>query len=86
MLAPLTIGMMHNPHGEFIFRVTGARTCSSCHSVKIQNEVTQFTLLDNAKVKHLIREGEGAHRSGHFSHCLNCHVGGQLDLEEEDHD
>jgi len=44
------------------------------------------TLLQNAKVEHLIRKGEGAHRSGHFAECLKCHRGGQLDVEDEDDD
>jgi hypothetical protein len=86
LLAPITFGLTENPHGEFIFRVSGARSCSDCHSVEIQDNLTNFTLLDNAQVHHLIREGEGAHRSGHFARCLNCHVGGQVELEEKDDD
>lgn len=86
LLAPITIGLTENPHGEFIFRVTGTRACSDCHAVEIKGNVRHFTLLENAQVRHLIHEGEGAHRSGHFARCLNCHISGQRDLEEEDDD
>ena len=82
--APITVGVMENPHGEFIFRVSGARSCSDCHAVAIQDKVTTFALLDNAQVRHLVHEGEGAHRSGHFADCLGCHVGGQAAMEDED--
>lgn len=86
LFAPITVGLPNNPHGEFIFRVSGADSCLDCHAVEVQDHVTSFTLLKNTQVLHLIREGEGAHRSGHFAHCLNCHVGGQRDLEEKDDD
>ena len=86
ILGPITVGLTDNPHGEFIFRVTGKSTCSDCHAVDIQNGGTQFILLENTYVRHLIQEGEGAHRSGHFASCLNCHLGGQRNIEKEDHD
>ncbi len=84
LFAPITVGLTENPHGEFIFRVTGASACSDCHAVEIQDNVTNFTLLENAQVHNLIREGEGAHRSGHFARCLNCHIGGQRDMDDDD--
>ncbi|MEX2492597.1 MAG: hypothetical protein WD425_12630 [Nitrospirales bacterium] len=40
----------------------------------------------NSLVNHIIEEGEGAHRIGHFANCLNCHRGGQLDVEGDDDD
>ncbi|MDT7042387.1 cytochrome c3 family protein [Candidatus Nitronereus thalassa] len=86
LVAPITVGLMENPHGEFIFRVTGARSCSDCHAVEIRDNVTNFTLLENSLVQDLIREGESAHRAGRFAHCLRCHIGGQADTEEEDDD
>jgi hypothetical protein len=85
-LAPITVGLTENPHGEFIFRVTRARACSDCHAVESKGDITHFMLLENAQVRHLIHEGEGAHRSGHFARCLNCHIGGQRDIEEENDD
>ena len=42
------------------------------------------TLLQNALVEHLIQQGEGAHRTGHFAKCLKCHQGGQLEVESEE--
>jgi hypothetical protein len=42
-------------------------------------------LLSNSRVSHIIEEGEGAHRFGHFARCLNCHRGGQLDIDDEEH-
>lgn len=84
LFAPITVGLTDNAHGEFIFRVSGTSACSDCHAVEIQDNKTHFTLLDNTHVRHLIEEGEGAHRSGHFAHCLKCHVGGQRDIEGED--
>ena len=42
-------------------------------------------LLSNSRVSHIIEEGEGAHRIGHFAKCLNCHRGGQLDIDDDEH-
>ena len=82
--APITVGLTENPHGEFIFRATGTNACSDCHAVEIQDSVTQFILLENTQVHDLIRKGEGGHRSGHFAHCLSCHIGGQEASEKGD--
>lgn len=82
--APISVGLMDNPHGEIIFRVSGARTCSDCHAVEIRENATHITLLKNAKVRHLLHEGEGAHRPGRFAKCLTCHIGGQIDIEDEE--
>ena len=84
VLASITIGLTVNPHGEFIFRVTGAKTCSDCHAIGTEGRATTSTLQENALVLDLIRDGEGAHRAGHFAHCLNCHTGGQRDIEIEE--
>ncbi len=84
VLASITRGSIHNPHGEFIFRATGASSCSDCHTMKTGKNKIQSGLLQNARVRHLIEEGEGAHQLGKFATCLKCHVGGQLDIEEED--
>jgi len=84
VLAPITTGIMENPHGEFIFRVSGTRACSDCHGIEVRDKTVHFAMVDNAMVQHLIRAGEGAHRPGHFSRCLTCHVGGQQDIEDDD--
>lgn len=79
-LAQITTGGMINPHGEFIFRTTGARTCAACHAIGAAKG-GRLSLLDNAAVRDLVEEGEGAHRPGKFADCLRCHVGGQLEVE-----
>jgi len=89
VLASITTGVLNNPHGEFIFRATGATSCSDCHMMELSQGEKRMTLLSNSRVSHVIEEGEGAHRLGHFAKCLNCHRGGQLDVEDEnadDHD
>ncbi len=84
VLGAVTIGRLGNPHGEFIFRATGAISCADCHMIETSAGKEGDTLLRNAQVEQLIRKGEGAHRPGHFAKCLNCHRGGKLDVEEED--
>jgi hypothetical protein len=85
VLALITTGALNNPHGEFIFRVTSATSCSDCHMLKSVDGEKRMILLSNSRVSHIIEEGEGAHRLGHFSRCLNCHRGGQLDIDDEEH-
>jgi len=75
-LAQITTNALLNPHGEFIFRVTGTSSCSACHAFGA-DMVAQPTLLDNDIVSHLFDEGEGAHHRGRMAHCVMCHVGGQ---------
>lgn len=83
VLAQIITGALINPHGEFIFRATGARTCTACHT--FHGSIGRPpTLLDNAIVRELYEEGEGAHRPGHIAKCLTCHVGGRRDIEGED--
>jgi hypothetical protein len=83
VLSSITIGALNNPHGEFIFRATGATSCSDCHTMKPDDRGGGMTLLSNSRVRHILEEGEGAHRLGHFGKCLNCHRGGQLDVDDE---
>ncbi|MBA3965228.1 MAG: hypothetical protein H0X47_05550 [Nitrospirales bacterium] len=82
----ITIGRVENPHGELIFRATGATSCSDCHVIKAGAGKQVGALQRSAYVERLIQKGEGAHRLGHFAKCLKCHRGGQLDVEEEDED
>lgn len=76
-LAQITTNAMLNPHGEFIFRATGANSCSACHGFG-PDMVSRPTLLDNDIVRQLLDEGNGAHHRGRMANCLQCHVGGQL--------
>lgn len=81
-LAQITTNAILNPHGEFIFRVTGTSSCSACHEFGA-DMVARPTLLDNEIVRDLFDEGEGAHHRGRMANCLQCHVGGQLEMESE---
>ncbi len=83
VLASITTRALRNPHGEIIFRATGATSCSNCHLLESGEEGNKMTVLSNARVSHIIEEGEGAHRLGHFANCLKCHHGGLLDVEDD---
>lgn len=78
-----TIGLLENPHGGFIFRVTGTSTCFDCHYVNPDKGTMISGLLDNSRVQHLREEGEGAHQAGRFAECLHCHRRRQLEMEKE---
>jgi hypothetical protein len=80
-LAQITVGAMENPHGEFVFRATGTGSCGACHEFG-----AGVKLLDNAIVRHLLEEGEGAHRLGRMGNCLACHVGGRREVGEDGDD
>ena len=86
-LAQKTMGALENPHGEFVFRATGTHSCTACHNFSDGVE-SGLPLLDNAIVRHLMDEGEGAHRLGNMRRCLTCHIDGRLEIEgkEEDDD
>ncbi|CAG7857525.1 hypothetical protein MCAMS1_02386 [biofilm metagenome] len=81
-LAQITIGALINPHGEFVFRATGTKSCSTCHDFSGIYGISP-RLLDNPIVRHLMEEGEGAHKAGSMAHCLTCHAGGRMDAEEK---
>jgi len=80
-LAQITTNAMFNPHGEFIFRATGTNSCRDCHEFG-SNIVARPELLDNEVVRHLFEEGEGAHHHGRMANCVQCHVGGRLEIED----
>ncbi len=82
-LAQITVGTMVNPHGEFVFRATGTHSCTACHDFSGSFE-SHPPLFDNAIVRHLMEEGEGAHQPGKMAHCLTCHSGGRMEIEEEE--
>lgn len=81
-LAQITIGLMGNPHGHFIFLATGTHSCTECHAFG-STAGGPPRLLSNAVVEDLLEEGEGAHRLGKFAQCLRCHVGGELDIDDK---
>jgi len=80
-LAAITVGGWENPHGEFVFRATRARSCGDCHN-GAQLASSPPALLDNNLVRDLYREGEGAHRRGRTADCLRCHRGGRMEPDE----
>jgi hypothetical protein len=57
-LAQITVGALFNPHGEFVFRVTGTHSCSACHD-NSGNSESKMQLLNNAVVSHLMEKGNG---------------------------
>ncbi len=80
-LEQITIGALFNPHGEFVFRATGTKSCSACHDIGGGFQ-SQPKLLDNGIVRHLMAEGDGAHKQGKMMHCLTCHAGGRREAKE----
>lgn len=84
-LASITVGGWENPHGEFVFRATGADSCGDCHD-SARLESSPPALLDNDLVRDLYREGEGAHRRGRSADCLRCHRGGRMEPDEDGED
>ncbi|MFM8552968.1 MAG: hypothetical protein ACKOCD_11785 [Nitrospiraceae bacterium] len=77
--AQITDGVI-NPHSEFIFRVTGTRSCQDCHAVG-KKPGPKYGLLDNATVRGLVAKGKGAHGPGRFADCFRCHAGGRVGAE-----
>lgn len=71
-LAQITIGAFKNPHGDFVFSATGARSCASCHDLD-KNFQTQGQVLNNAINGLLMLRGEGKHLAGKMSNCSTCH-------------
>jgi len=80
-LTQITIGALLNPHGEFVFRATGTKSCSACHDFSGDFE-SNPKLLNNTIVRHLMDEGDGAHKPGRMTHCLTCHAGGSMEVKE----
>lgn len=68
----ITVGVLENPHGTFIFRATGTRLCSDCHDFSPNARESEH-LLKNAVVFWLRAEGEGRHKPGKMAFCKNCH-------------
>lgn len=82
VLAPITIGQEGNPHGQFVFLATGTHSCTECHAFGSPMGGPPI-LLDNEVVRDLFREGNGRHKAGAFRQCLQCHAGGELDIETD---
>ncbi len=81
-LAQITIGAMTNPHGEFVFLATGTHSCTECHAFEA-GMGSLPTLLDNSVVQDLLEEGDGRHQPGRFARCLKCHVGGEVEIDDD---
>jgi len=71
-LAPGSATTM-NPHGDLVFRATGTKFCSDCHSSSVAKGA-KLTVLDNEAVRSLKAKGKGAHGPGRFADCLQCHA------------
>mgnify|MGYP001636547504 CR=1 FL=1 len=80
--AQITVAALHNPHGGFVFLATGAKSCIACHTFENQS-ISGPELLDNSIVRHLLKEGEGAHKLGQMSNCLNCHATMLNDIDKD---
>jgi len=80
-LAQITIGALFNPHGEFVFRATGTKSCSACHDFS-RGFQSHPILLNNGIVRHLMEEGHRAHKLGKMVRCLTCHTGGRREAKD----
>ncbi|WP_447976913.1 hypothetical protein [Candidatus Nitrospira bockiana] len=67
-----------SPHGDLVFRATGVKTCSACHT---RGAGARLTVLDSPPVRDLIAKGRGAHGPGRFADCFRCHAGGRKGVE-----
>ena len=74
-LAQITEQTRMNPHGELVFRGTGATSCMACHEFGVRVATTP-RLRDEPIARRLYERGRGAHRPGHMRECLLCHGGG----------
>lgn len=71
-LAHITEPTRMNPHGELVFRATGASSCTACHEFGTR-VATRPTLRDEPIVRQLYERGRGAHQPGRIAECLACH-------------
>lgn len=69
-----------NPHGNLVFRATGAASCRDCH-VTPRSASRAWPVRDNERVRSLVARGKGAH-VGRFADCFRCHAGGRLPSEQ----
>ena len=69
-----------NPHGDVVFRATGATSCRDCHAAA-RTASGAWPVLDNERVRSLVAKGKGAH-AGRFADCFRCHPGGRLPSEQ----
>ncbi|MEX5217349.1 MAG: hypothetical protein NW701_05935 [Nitrospira sp.] len=71
-LAQITNQARMNPHGEFVFLATGARSCSACHDFGAR-VADRPTLKDDPLVTLVRKAGGTAHQPGKMADCLKCH-------------
>ena len=72
VLAQITNAARVNPHGEFVFRVTGTHSCSACHEFGMR-VTDRPALKEGPLVKQLLAAGGPAHQRGQMAQCLRCH-------------
>ena len=70
---------LFNPHGNVVFRATGATSCRDCHASG-RSSSGAWPALENERVQALVAKGKGAH-VGRFADCFRCHPGGSLPSE-----
>lgn len=70
-----------NPHGNLIFRATGATSCRDCHRIGKSGDLLPRP-IDNDMVKQLREKAKGVHGPGRFADCLRCHAGGSKGVEK----
>ena len=70
-----------NPHGDLIFRATGATSCLDCHRMGKDGEVSAQT-QDNKLVRSLKAKAKGIHGPGRFTDCFRCHADGDKGVEK----
>ena len=72
VLAQITNAARVNPHGEFVFTVTGADSCSACHEFAT-SVADGPALKESPLVKQLLAAGGAAHQRGRMAQCFRCH-------------
>lgn len=80
--AQITVAALHNPHGDFVFLATGAKSCRACHTFE-NHSTSRPELINNSIVRHLMEGGDGAHKLGQMSNCLNCHATMRNDIDKD---
>ena len=74
-LAQITEAARVNPHGEFVFLVTRAYSCSACHEFGARVAEPPRIKDNDRLVQQLRSAGGDAHQPGKMAQCLKCHTG-----------
>ena len=76
-LAQITEVARVNPHGEFVFVVTGAHSCSACHEFGARVAEPPRIKNNDRLVQQLRSAGGDAHQRGKMAQCVKCHATGR---------